>query len=60
MVQQAVQLVGQVVSEVELLKIRLLRLSQKTQCNILPPEVPEDDDSTLIHCKLCFEIYLTE
>ena len=60
MVQQAAQLEGQVVLEVELLRIRLLRLSQKTQCNILPPEVPEDDDSTFIHCKFCFEIDVIE
>ena len=60
MVQQAAQLEGQVVLEVELLRIRLLRLSQKTQCNILPPEVPEDDDSTFIHCKFCFGIDLIE
>ena len=60
MVQQAAQLEGQVVLEVEPLRIRLLPLSQKTQCNILPPEVPEDDDSTFIHCKFCFEIGVIE
>ena len=44
--QRAVQLEGQVALEGVLLKIRLLQLSQKTQCNTLPPEVLEDDDST--------------